>query len=131
MKEKRIKRNTAKKDIVLQEPRKEYICIICPNCCTLETDGKNVIGAQCEKGEAFAFQEWVEPSRVLTAAVRCETEKGVKILPVKTVTPVPLSRMPAIMKEIKTIHLSEAPPIGSKIAVMNLAQPLDIIITGE
>jgi CxxC motif-containing protein len=131
MKEKRVKRNTAKTDVVLQEPRKQCICIVCPNCCTLETDGKNVIGAGCERGEAFALQEWIEPLRVLTTTIRCETEKGIKILPVKTATSVSVSRMPAIIKGIRRLHISEVPSIGSKITVANLPEPLDIIVTGE
>jgi CxxC motif-containing protein len=131
MKEKRVKRNTTKTDIVLKEPKKEYICIVCPNCCTLETDGKNVIGAGCEKGEAFALQEWIEPLRVLTTTVRCETEEGTKILPVKTGTPVPISRMHAIVKGIRKLHISEVPTIGSKITVTTPPEPLEIIVTGE
>lgn len=131
MKEKRVRTKTGNTDIILKEPKKQYICIICPNCCKLETDGKNVVGVRCEKGETFALQEWVEPLRVLTTTVRCETERGVKILPVKTATPVSLSRTPAIMKEIKTPRLSKIPPIGSKITVRNLEEPLDIVITGE
>ncbi len=131
MEKRNTKKKTGKTSIALKDSRRKYICIICPNCCKLETDGKNVVGARCKEGQAFALQEWIEPLRVLTTAVRCETERGVKILPVKTVTPVPLSRTPAIMKEIKTLRLSKIPPIGSKITVRNLEEPLDIVITGE
>jgi len=131
MKEKDKKKKQNKSNIVLNEPTKKYVCIICPNCCALETDGSNVLGARCPKGEAFACQEWREPLRVLTTTVRCEKEKGVKILPVKTASAVPLFNLSTIMKGIKALRLSEVPPIGSKITIANLLEPLDIIVTGE
>ena len=129
MEEKDKKKN--KSNIVLNEPTKKYVCIVCPNCCALETDGANVLGARCQKGEDFACQEWREPLRVLTTTVRCETEKGVKILPVKTASAVPLFHHSTIMKGIKALRLPEVPPIGSKITIANLHEPLEIIVTGE
>jgi CxxC motif-containing protein len=131
MEDKGKKKKRGKKNIVLKEPSRKYVCIVCPNCCELETDGSNTLGAKCEKGEAFACQEWVQPLRVLTTTVRCETRKGVKILPVKTASPVPLSQLSPIMKEIKALRLSEVPPIGSKVTVETLAEPLDLIVAGE
>ena len=121
----------SQKEVALGKPTKAYVCIICPNCCELETDGSNTVGAKCEKGEAFACQEWVQPLRVLTTTVCCETEKGMSILPVKTASPVPLSQLSPIMKEIKALRLSEVPPIGSKVTVENLTEPLELIIAGE
>ena len=117
--------------IVLRKPRKKYLCITCPKGCALETDGTQVKGARCEKGEAFACQEWIEPLRVLTTTVRCETETGMRIVPVKTASPVPLSRLAPIMKEIKGLRLSGVPPIGSKMPIPGLTEPLEIIVTGE
>jgi CxxC motif-containing protein len=131
MEEKSKKKKRDKKNIILKEPTRKYVCVICPNCCELETDGSNTLGAKCEKGEAFACQEWVQPLRVLTTTVRCETEKGVRVLPVKTAFPVPLSRVSPIMKEIKALRLSEVPPIGSKLTVENLTEPLDLVVAGE
>jgi CxxC motif-containing protein len=109
---------------------RRFICIICPNCCELETDGTVVIGSRCPKGEAFARQEMVMPLRVITTTVRCETSKGVRMLPVKTACPVPLSRVPEIMEQIKSLRLSEVPPIGSRIEAGSAAEPVELIVTG-
>lgn len=125
------KRNRGKSRVVLKKPTRHYVCIVCPRCCELETDGVSVVGGKCEKGEAFACQEWVEPLRVLTTTIHCETEKGFYILPVKTASSVPLSRVTTIMKGIKSVRLSEVPPIGARIAVPGLAEPLDVIVTGD
>ncbi len=114
----------------MKGPGRRYVCIVCPNCCELETDGVGVIGAGCKKGEAFGLQEWIEPLRVLTTTVRCLTETGIHILPVKTSSPVLLSRVSIIMRGIKSLRLREVPPIGSRIAVPGLAEQLEIIVTG-
>jgi len=108
-----------------------YVCIICPKCCELETDGIEVLGAHCEKGEAFARQEMMLPLRVITTTVRCETEKGIRVLPVKTAVPVPLASFPEIMKGIKALRLKEPLPIGSRLTTKNLPDPVELIVTGE
>jgi CxxC motif-containing protein len=131
MEEKTKKKKKGKPKVVLSGPTKNYICITCPNCCALETDGTQVVGAKCQKGESFACQEWLEPRRVLTTTVRVETTKGAHILPVKTASPVPLSRLSTIIKEIKVLRLKEVPPLGSKITVTDPPEPLEIIVTGE
>lgn len=121
-----------KKDkVVFSGPTKKYVCIICPKGCALETDSTQVAGARCEKGRAFAFQEWIEPLRVLTTTLRLKTKKGDHILPVKTASAVPLSRLSMIMKAIKALHLPEVPLIGSRITVPGFPEPLEIIVTGE
>ena len=107
------------------------ICIVCPSCCELETDGAEVAGARCERGEAFARQEAVLPLRVITTTVRCATEKGIRMLPVKTAAPVPLASFPDIMKQIKALRLKEPLPIGSRLTTKNLPEPVELIVTGE
>ena len=131
MEEKAKKKRKEKSKVVFSGPTKKYICITCPNCCALETDGTQVAGARCQKGEAFACQEWIEPRRVITTTVRVETEKGTHILPVKTAAPVPLSRLQAVMKAIKALRLKEMSPLGSRITVIEGPEPLEIIVTGE
>jgi CxxC motif-containing protein len=109
---------------------RRFVCIVCPACCELETDGAEVNGSRCPKGEAFARQEMVMPLRVITTTVRCETSKGVRMLPVKTACPVPLSRAPDIMRQIKSLRLSEVPPIGSRVEAGSSAEPVELIVTG-
>jgi CxxC motif-containing protein len=125
------KKRKDKTKVVFSGPTKEYICLTCPNCCSLVTDGVQVDGAQCEKGRAFACQEWLEPLRVITTTVRVETERGTHILPVKTAQPVPLAQVSTIIKEIKSLHLPEVPPLGAKISVREGPEPVEIMVTGE
>jgi CxxC motif-containing protein len=128
--EKRKSKRKAEKPLDKDKVRR-FICIVCPACCELETDGSEVNGSRCPKGESFARQEIVMPLRVITTTVRCETPKGVRMLPVKTACPVPLSRVPAIMRQIKSLRLSETPPIGSHIDAGSSAEPVELIVTGE
>ena len=88
---------------------RRFTCIICPTCCELETDGSDVNGARCPKGEAFALQEMVMPLRVITTTMRCETAEGVRMIPVKTTSPVPMERIFEIMKAIKALQQTDYP----------------------
>jgi len=110
---------------------KHYICIVCPKCCELETDGTEVTGAGCKRGEKFARQEVVLPLRVITTTVRFNSKKQTRIIPVKTASPVPLENIPSIMGRIKGLQLKEVPPIGSRIKVDGDQDPIELIITGE
>jgi CxxC motif-containing protein len=129
-KEKKKSRQKPEKLLDKSKARR-FICLVCPTCCELETDGTEVIGSRCPKGEGFARQEMVMPIRVITTTVRCKTSKGMTMVPVKTVCPVPLSRFSGIMKQIKSLRLSEVPPIGSRIEAGSSADPVELIVTGE
>ena len=109
----------------------KFICIICPKSCELETDGTEVTGEKCKRGKQFALQEIISPLRVITTTIRYENKNNIKMIPVKTSKPVPLNRIFDIMKEIKKIHVHEIPDIGSKIAVTETPEQIDIEITGE
>lgn len=114
-----------------KDKAKRYTCIVCPACCDLETDGVEVNGARCPKGESFAKQEMVAPLRIITTTVRSETSKGVKRVPVKTACPVPLALIPEVMKQVKELCLSEIPPIGTLIKTGAFSQSVEWVVTGE
>jgi CxxC motif-containing protein len=114
-----------------KDKAKTITCVVCPACCDLETDGAEVNGARCLKGENFARQEVVMPLRVVTTTLRCETREGVRMIPVKTTAPVPLARIFEIMKSIKALRLSRAPGYGSIIHVDTPQEPVELIVTGE
>ena len=128
--EKKTKRKKEAKPLNRDKARR-YTCIICPACCDLETDGVEVNGARCPKGEDFARQERISPLRVLTTTVRCETSKGVSMVPVKTACPVPLARIPDVMKQVKALHLSDIPVIGSLVKTGSPPESVEWIVTGE
>jgi len=114
-----------------KERTKRYTCLVCPLCCELETDGAEVNGARCSKGEAFAMQEIIMPLRVLTTTVRCDAPTGTKMLPVKTASPVPLHQISTIVREIKALRVSGIPAIGSTISLEFSGQPIMLLVTGE
>lgn len=114
-----------------RDKAKRYTCIVCPACCDLETDGVDVNGARCPKGEAFALQEMVAPLRVITTTLRSETSKGVRMVPVKTACPIPLARIPEVMKQVKALRLSEIPPIGTLLKTGSSSESVEWVVTGE
>lgn len=114
-----------------QKKTKKFICIICPKCCELETDGTEVKGAKCKRGKEFALQEAIIPLRVITTTVRYETNEGRKMIPVKTADPVPLEDIPEIMGHIKGVKISEIPALGSLIKVRGYSKPMELVVTGE
>jgi len=130
MKEDKKSRKKADKQIDRTRARR-FTCIVCPACCELETDGCEVDGARCPKGEAFARQEMVMPLRVITTTLRCETAEGVKMVPVKTASPVPIARVFEIMKGIRALNLPEVPSIGTRITVGTAEGPIEVVVTGE
>ena len=74
---------------------KQLICINCPMGCRLnvEIDKSRVLsvnGNICKRGEKFAFQEALEPPRILTSLMRIEGYE--KPFSVKTSSPI-LKRM--------------------------------------
>jgi len=128
--EKKTKRKKEPKPLN-KDKAKRYTCIVCPACCDMETDGTDVNGARCPKGEAFARQEVIMPLRLITTTVRCEISKGTKLLPVKTSCPVPLSRVPEMMRQIKALRLSEIPAIGTRLTTGSASEPVEWVVTGE
>jgi CxxC motif-containing protein len=128
--EKKTRRKKEQKPLN-KDKAKRYTCIVCPTCCDLETDGVDVNGARCPKGEAFARQEMVSPLRVITTTVRCETPKGVRMVPVKTACAVPLALIPEVMKQVKALRLSEIPAIGTVLKTGSSSEPVEWVVTGE
>jgi len=114
-----------------KEKAKRYACIVGPVCCELETDGAEVNGARCPRGEDFARQEIIMPLRVLTTTIHCEAPGGSRMLPVKTAKPVPLHQISTIVREIKALRFSGIPAIGTTISLEFSGQPIVLLVTGE
>jgi CxxC motif-containing protein len=116
---------------MVKRKRKRFICIICPKCCELETDGIEVSGAKCKRGEEFALQEAIVSLRVITTTLRCDLNGERRMIPVKTASPVPLEDIPQIMRHIKGVRISEPPALGSRIEVTGYSKPVELVVTGE
>lgn len=88
---------------------KELICVNCPKGCRIHVeleDGKiqNITGYSCENGKKYAQEELLCPMRILTTTVRIE-HANIRVLPVITDLPIPLSRMQEAMEEVKKIRV--------------------------
>ena len=83
---------------------KDIICIICPVGCTIKvSDDSGAItssGYTCQRGKQYAEQEFSNPMRILTSAVRTSVP-GSPVLPVRTDRPIPREMQMQCMEEIK------------------------------
>ena len=106
--------------------RKTITCIICPNGCLLSADvsvpgtdasvtgtgcprviDSPVTGAGCPRGEAYFIQEITDPRRTLTSSVLVKGGE-LPLCSVRLTDPVPIARIPDVMKEIRKMKV-EAP----------------------
>ena len=108
-------------------------CINCPVGCrmtvSLSDEGEylSVSGNTCPRGAIYAKQECTLPLRIITAVIPVD---GSPVpLSVKTSSPVPKSLIPAIMRELSTLHLSAPIPIGRIIIHNILNTQANIIAT--
>jgi CxxC motif-containing protein len=67
----------------------------------LSVDGLSVTGNRCPRGAVYAREEIRAPKRVVTATCRVEgAESLVQRVPVKTVSPCPREKIPALLADI-------------------------------
>ncbi|MBN2051508.1 MAG: DUF1667 domain-containing protein [Spirochaetales bacterium] len=108
-------------------------CIECPRGCrvTVEQDGDSikVLGNRCSKGEEYAIRETRCPMRTLTTTVRT-TFPGMKRLPVRTSTEIPLKDIFFFMEQINRYTLKERLPHGAEISC-GLPGDVRLIVTGD
>jgi CxxC motif-containing protein len=112
---------------------RELVCIACPNGCRLKAtieDGKvkEVEGNSCRKGEEYAAEECINPTRILTTTVK--VKGGVlPVLPVKSERALPKNVVKKSMEIINRIHLSAPVNIGDVIAKDILGTGINIVST--
>ena len=128
--------------------RKTITCIICPNGCLLSADvsGPRVIdspvtgagcprvidspvtGAGCPRGEAYFIQEITDPRRTLTSSVLVKGGE-LPLCSVRLTDPVPIARIPDVMKEIRKMKV-EAPLESGTVLIRDvLGLGSDVITT--
>jgi CxxC motif-containing protein len=98
---------------------KELICIVCPNGCQLEAQVEEsekilvtgITGHLCEKGPEWAEQELVNPLRTIASSIIVEGG-DFPLVSVRTDSPIPLKRIPDIMKAIKSSRAKAPVQIG-------------------
>ncbi|MDR2597819.1 MAG: DUF1667 domain-containing protein [Treponema sp.] len=94
-------------------------CIVCPIGCLLEVeedtsspdktfDNLSVTGNRCPRGVVYAREEIRAPKRVVTATCKIEgeTEHSVRRVPVKTASPCPKEKIPALLDDIYRLKIT-------------------------
>lgn len=127
--------------------RKTITCIICPNGCLLSADVSErsaespldgagyprsingpVTGAGCPRGEAYFIQEITDPRRTLASSVLV-TDGELPLCSVRLTEPIPIVRIPDVMKEIRKMKV-EAPLESGTVLIRDvLGLGSDVIAT--
>ena len=87
-----------------------------------------VTGAGCPRGEAYFIQEITDPRRTLTSSVLV-TDGELPLCSVRLTEPIPIARIPDVMKEIRKMKV-EAPLESGTVLIRDvLGLGSDVIAT--
>jgi len=87
-------------------------CIVCPIGCSLTVDedqsgNLSVKGNRCLRGSSYAMEEIRAPKRTVTATCRIDKDAAsVKRVPVKTASPCPREKIPALLDDIYKLKVT-------------------------
>ena len=109
---------------------KEITCIICPVGCKLivekDDDGQiRVSGNTCKRGRAYAEEEMINPTRMLTSTVRIDHSVHCR-LPVHSSAPLPKFRVFDVMSELDHVHVKAPVKTGDSVLKNVLDLGVDI-----
>lgn len=111
---------------------KEFVCIVCPNGCTLHISGEGesitVSGHKCKRGEAFAKTEMTSPMRTICSTVSTSFPEA-PVLPVRVSADIPKKSIPDVMAQINRITVTSRVKRGEIIIKNVLDLGVDIIAT--
>jgi len=121
---------------------KYLTCTICPTGCLLEitkkTNGEYAVkGNKCNRGITYAYNEIIEPVRILTtSAYMCvkqiinnKTEILQREIAVRTNKPIPLSIMKQAAKVVRNFKIEKEVSIGDVIIKNISGTGADVIVT--
>lgn len=114
---------------------KVITCITCPIGCDIVVRGEgdaieHMAGNRCERGEAYARNEFAHPARILTTTVRLEGADS-PLLPVRSDKPVPRELLMQCMREIRNMRVCAPAPRHHVIVPNILGTGANIVATGE
>ena len=113
---------------------RKLTCIVCPRGCdltvTLTDEGKitEITGQTCPRGKTYAENECINPQRTLTTTVAAE---GGGVIPVKTSTTIPKSKVFDAMAEISKITAPKNAKIGDVLVKNFMNTDADLVISGK
>ncbi len=109
---------------------RKLTCIICPRGCsiTVQSEGSAVAvaGNACPKGRQYAIEECTNPTRTVTSTMRV-SNRGNRVVSVKTARPVAKENIFDVMKEIHSISVTAPIEIG-QVLIPNIFNT-DIVAT--
>lgn len=112
---------------------KNLTCIVCPIGCQLEIEldegGKptKVSGNTCNRGEAYAMNEFTDPRRTLTTTVKLDGSAADKFLPVRTSSPIPKPKMFEAMEAVNKLCVAAPVKVGDVICKDFIEEGIDLI----
>ncbi|MHA1986916.1 MAG: DUF1667 domain-containing protein [Promethearchaeota archaeon] len=97
------------------EGSKDIRCIVCPTGCLVHVENVNgeliIEGHSCQRGEVYAREEFIAPSRILTTTIRVE-DGFLPLLPVRSDKPLPKERLQEALKEIAVTKIKAPIKMG-------------------
>ena len=113
---------------------REFVCIVCPNGCTLRTAEKDgeitVTGNICPKGEEYAKTELNNPTRTLTSTV-ATSFPAQPVLPVRTSAAIPKGEIRNAMAAINKLVISTRLKCGDIVVKDFVLAGIDLIATED
>lgn len=113
--------------------QKEIICILCPLGCKMQVKEKPgqpgelaVRGIQCKEGKKYAFEEYKNPTRILTSTVVIHNAPLPR-LPVRTSKALPKDLIYPAMDEINKVEVTGPVKIGTVIIENILGSGVDLV----
>ena len=118
----------------------EMICITCPIGCHLTVekldDNKlSVSGNRCPRGERYAYEELLEPKRVVCTTVKIRksdvdhTLAGIARLPVRTDKGFPKEKIPELLKKLHGLEIALPAKRGVPVLENALGTGVNVIAT--
>jgi len=118
-------------------------CIVCPVGCSLDVeedasapDSLSVTGNRCPRGVVYAREEIRAPKRVVTATCRIKGEVGcassaisVRRVPVKTASPCPREKIPALLEDIYKTTITLPVKAGDVVIAGWKGEEIDVVAT--
>ncbi len=115
---------------------KEFICVLCPNGCSIKVSYEEgnppkltaAEGARCPRGRSWAQQEIENPMRTFSSSLLVEGGDFLEAS-VRLTKPVPLTKVFAVMEEIKKITLAAPLTIGDVVLTNPAGTETEVIVT--
>ena len=111
---------------------KEFVCIVCPNGCTLHVDENSheVTGHKCKRGIEFGVNEVTNPMRTICTTVKTIFAEA-PVLPVRVSNDIPKSKIFEVMAEVNKIVVDKKISRGDVVISNVLGLGVDIISTSD